>query len=193
MPKLGDPSCRPQLHVLTVFLSCLSHSAAQALAQSDRRHHELTRQVTVQRKEKDFQGMLEYHKEDEALLIRNLVTGQKLQRVSPAALLPLCFYSANPPILPLDLAIPSSTSHPPSPAVHISLLLLQQLGEGGGGDGEESLFYQRPRSSCSPHASLQWLLQFFSPWGSSGGQQCFGNSSAGLSATAPKAIPSLTV
>ncbi|KAM7320517.1 hypothetical protein ACRRTK_020960 [Alexandromys fortis] len=48
--------------------------AAQALAQSDRRHHELTRQVTVQRKEKDFQGMLEYHKEDEALLIRNLVT-----------------------------------------------------------------------------------------------------------------------
>ncbi|KAL1778161.1 unconventional myosin-Vb [Sigmodon hispidus] len=38
--------------------------AAQALAQSDRRHHELTRQVPVQRKEKDFQGMLEYHKED---------------------------------------------------------------------------------------------------------------------------------
>lgn len=30
----------------------------------------------MQRKEKDFQGMLEYHKEDEALLIRNLVTGQ---------------------------------------------------------------------------------------------------------------------
>lgn len=66
------------MHVLTMFLSSLSHSAAQALAQSDRRHHELTRQVTVQRKEKDFQGMLEYHKEDEALLIRNLVTGQAL-------------------------------------------------------------------------------------------------------------------
>lgn len=136
MPKLGDHSCRPQLHVLTVFLSRLSHSAAQALAQSDRRHHELTRQVTVQRKEKDFQGMLEYHKEDEALLIRNLVTGQKLQRVSPAALLPLCFYSANPPILPLDLAIPSSTSHPPSPAVHISLLLFEnQLCSSSGGGG----------------------------------------------------------
>ena len=51
-------------------------SAAQALAQSERKRHELNRQVTVQRKEKDFQGMLEYHKEDEALLIRNLVTGQ---------------------------------------------------------------------------------------------------------------------
>ncbi|OWK01807.1 hypothetical protein Celaphus_00017785 [Cervus elaphus hippelaphus] len=48
--------------------------AAQALAQSERKRHELNRQVTVQRKEKDFQGMLEYHKEDEALLIRNLVT-----------------------------------------------------------------------------------------------------------------------
>lgn len=54
----------------------LSCAAAQALAQSERRRHELNRQVTVQRKEKDFQGMLEYHKEDEALLIRNLVTGQ---------------------------------------------------------------------------------------------------------------------
>lgn len=65
------------------FPFSLSHSAAQALAQSDRRHHELTRQVTVQRKEKDFQGMLEYHKEDEALLIRNLVTGQNLQWCAP--------------------------------------------------------------------------------------------------------------
>lgn len=53
----------------------LSCSAAQTLAQSEKRRHELNRQVTVQRKEKDFQGMLEYHKEDEALLVRNLVTG----------------------------------------------------------------------------------------------------------------------
>lgn len=75
----SSPVSHLQLHVLTLFLASLSHSAAQALAQSDRRHHELTRQVTVQRKEKDFQGMLEYHKEDEALLIRNLVTGQDLQ------------------------------------------------------------------------------------------------------------------
>lgn len=54
----------------------LSCPAAQTLAQSEKRRHELNRQVTVQRKEKDFQGMLEYHKEDEALLIRNLVTGR---------------------------------------------------------------------------------------------------------------------
>uniref|UniRef100_A0A8C9ZTK0 Myosin VB n=1 Tax=Sander lucioperca TaxID=283035 RepID=A0A8C9ZTK0_SANLU len=38
----------------------------------DRSRPELTRQVTVQRKEKDFEGMLEYHKEDEALLIKTL-------------------------------------------------------------------------------------------------------------------------
>ncbi|EDL82887.1 myosin 5B, isoform CRA_b [Rattus norvegicus] len=75
--------------------------AAQALAQSDRRHHELTRQVTVQRKEKDFQGMLEYHKEDEALLIRNLVTDLKPQMLSgtvpclPAYILYMCIRHAD--------------------------------------------------------------------------------------------------
>lgn len=50
---------------------------AQALAQSERKRHELNRQITVQRKEKDFQSMSEYHKEGEALLIRNLVTDLK--------------------------------------------------------------------------------------------------------------------
>ncbi|XP_052011714.1 unconventional myosin-Vb [Apodemus sylvaticus] len=75
--------------------------AAQALAQNDRRHHELTRQVTVQRKEKDFQGMLEYHKEDEALLIRNLVTDLKPQMLSgtvpclPAYILYMCVRHAD--------------------------------------------------------------------------------------------------
>ncbi|VTJ65246.1 Hypothetical predicted protein, partial [Marmota monax] len=75
--------------------------AAQALAQSDRRHHELTRQVTVQRKEKDFQGMLEYHKEDEALLIRHLVTDLKPQMLSgtvpclPAYILYMCIRHAD--------------------------------------------------------------------------------------------------
>nr|XP_021513611.1 unconventional myosin-Vb-like isoform X3 [Meriones unguiculatus] len=75
--------------------------AAQALAQSDRRHHELTRQVTVQRKEKDFQGMLEYHKEDEAILIRNLVTDLKPQMLSgtvpclPAYILYMCIRHAD--------------------------------------------------------------------------------------------------
>lgn len=57
--------------------------AAQAVAQSERKRHELNRQVTVQRKEKDFQGMLEYHKEDEVLLIRNLVTGQHPTLTAP--------------------------------------------------------------------------------------------------------------
>uniref|UniRef100_A0A8C9BM28 Unconventional myosin-Vb n=2 Tax=Phocoena sinus TaxID=42100 RepID=A0A8C9BM28_PHOSS len=75
--------------------------ATQALAQSDRRRHELNRQVTVQRKEKDFQGMLEYHKEDEALLIRNLVTDLKPQALAgtvpclPAYILYMCIRHAD--------------------------------------------------------------------------------------------------
>lgn len=44
----------------------------------ERRLHERNMQVAVQRKEKDFQGMLEYYKEDEPLLIRNLITGKEL-------------------------------------------------------------------------------------------------------------------
>ncbi|XP_077916477.1 unconventional myosin-Vb isoform X1 [Halichoerus grypus] len=79
----------------------LSGPAAQALAQSERRRHELNRQVTVQRKEKDFQGMLEYHKEDEALLIRNLVTELKPQMLAgtvpclPAYVLYMCIRHAD--------------------------------------------------------------------------------------------------
>ncbi|XP_057382659.1 unconventional myosin-Vb isoform X1 [Balaenoptera acutorostrata] len=75
--------------------------AAQALGQSERRRHELNRQVTVQRKEKDFQGMLEYHKEDEALLIRNLVTDLKPQALAgtvpclPAYILYMCIRHAD--------------------------------------------------------------------------------------------------
>ncbi|XP_038646436.1 unconventional myosin-Vb isoform X2 [Scyliorhinus canicula] len=62
---------------------------------------ELTRQVTVQRKEKEFQGMLEYHKEDESLLIRNLITDLKPQTVSatvpglPAYILFMCLRHAD--------------------------------------------------------------------------------------------------
>ncbi|KFV54171.1 Unconventional myosin-Vb, partial [Tyto alba] len=37
------------------------------------RQHERYRQVAVQRKEKTFQGMLEYRREDEPLLIQNLL------------------------------------------------------------------------------------------------------------------------
>ncbi|KAH0627821.1 hypothetical protein JD844_008279 [Phrynosoma platyrhinos] len=50
------------------------YEADQAIIQTEKRRHELNRQVTVQRKEKDFQGMLEYCKEDEPLLIRNLIS-----------------------------------------------------------------------------------------------------------------------
>ncbi|NWU85305.1 MYO5B protein, partial [Onychorhynchus coronatus] len=48
--------------------------ASQAMLPADRRPHDSNMQVAVQRKEKDFQGMLEYCKEDEPLLIRNLIT-----------------------------------------------------------------------------------------------------------------------
>ncbi|XP_051959994.1 unconventional myosin-Vb isoform X1 [Xyrauchen texanus] len=62
---------------------------------------ELTRQVTVQRKEKDFEGMLEYYKEDEALLVKNLVTDMKPHVVSatvpclPAYILFMCVRHAD--------------------------------------------------------------------------------------------------
>lgn len=47
-------------------------AASQAAANRPR----LVRQVTVQRKEKDFEGMLEYYKEDEVLLVRMLISGK---------------------------------------------------------------------------------------------------------------------
>ncbi|NXD45992.1 MYO5B protein, partial [Copsychus sechellarum] len=48
--------------------------AFQATVPAEWRSHEGNMQVAVQRKEKDFQGMLEYYKEDEPRLIRNLIT-----------------------------------------------------------------------------------------------------------------------
>ncbi|NXS08400.1 MYO5B protein, partial [Neodrepanis coruscans] len=47
--------------------------ASQTMVPAER-PHDHNMQVAVQRKEKDFQGMLEYYKEDEPLLIRNLIT-----------------------------------------------------------------------------------------------------------------------
>lgn len=35
--------------------------------------------VNIPRREKDFQGMLEYKKEDELKLIKNLILGKKLR------------------------------------------------------------------------------------------------------------------
>uniref|UniRef100_A0A8C9SVR7 Myosin VB n=1 Tax=Scleropages formosus TaxID=113540 RepID=A0A8C9SVR7_SCLFO len=65
------------------------------------RQPELTRQVTVQRKEKDFEGMLEYNKEDEPLLIKTLITDMKPHNVSatvpclPAYVLFMCIRHAD--------------------------------------------------------------------------------------------------
>uniref|UniRef100_A0A673KUT4 Unconventional myosin-Vb-like n=1 Tax=Sinocyclocheilus rhinocerous TaxID=307959 RepID=A0A673KUT4_9TELE len=62
---------------------------------------ELTRQVTVQRKDKDFEGMLEYYKEDEALLVKSLITDMKPNVVSatvpclPAYILFMCIRHAD--------------------------------------------------------------------------------------------------
>ncbi|XP_041666986.1 unconventional myosin-Vb [Cheilinus undulatus] len=74
--------------------------AAAAAAQSSRRP-ELSRQVTVQRKEKDFEGMLEYYKEDEALLLKTLITDIRPNMVSatvpclPAYILFMCIRHAD--------------------------------------------------------------------------------------------------
>lgn len=64
----------PCYHINTAF-GCYAVSQA-ATVQASRARPELIRQVTVQRKEKDFEGMFEYNKEDEALLIKTLVHGK---------------------------------------------------------------------------------------------------------------------
>ncbi|XP_043934210.1 unconventional myosin-Vb isoform X2 [Protopterus annectens] len=75
--------------------------AAQSAVQAERKRPELIRQVTVQRKEKDFQGMLEYFREDEPRLVRNLITELKPQTVSatvpclPAYILFMCIRHAD--------------------------------------------------------------------------------------------------
>ncbi|NWI28408.1 MYO5B protein, partial [Sula dactylatra] len=48
--------------------------ASQAIVPAERRRHERYMQVAVQRKEKNFQGMLQCYKDDEPLLIQNLIT-----------------------------------------------------------------------------------------------------------------------
>ncbi|XP_053304206.1 unconventional myosin-Vb isoform X2 [Spea bombifrons] len=71
------------------------------IVQTERKQHELSRQVTVQRIEKDFQGMLEFYKEDEPLLIRNLILDLKPQLISgtvpclPAYILFMCIRHAD--------------------------------------------------------------------------------------------------
>ncbi|XP_074787468.1 unconventional myosin-Vb isoform X2 [Athene noctua] len=68
---------------------------------TERWQHKGKMQAVVQRKEKDFQGMLEYFKEDEPLLIRNLIIDLKPQAVSasvpclPAYILYMCIRHAD--------------------------------------------------------------------------------------------------
>ncbi|TRZ02177.1 hypothetical protein DNTS_017013, partial [Danionella cerebrum] len=75
------------------------------VSQASRSRPELTRQVTVQRKEKDFEGMLEYYKEDEALLVKTIITDMKPSAVSatvpclPAYILFIVMGSGEAPIL----------------------------------------------------------------------------------------------
>ncbi|XP_053196653.1 unconventional myosin-Vb-like [Scomber japonicus] len=74
---------------------------SQAAVQASRSNPDLTRQVTVQRKEKDFEGMLEYNKEDEALLVKNLIADIRPNSVSatvpclPAYILFMCIRHAD--------------------------------------------------------------------------------------------------
>ncbi|XP_037607713.1 unconventional myosin-Vb isoform X3 [Sebastes umbrosus] len=74
---------------------------SQAAVQSSRSRPELLRQVTVQRKEKDFEGMLEYYKEDEVLLLKTLITDIRPNTVSstvpclPAYILFMCIRHAD--------------------------------------------------------------------------------------------------
>ncbi|XP_069557027.1 unconventional myosin-Vb isoform X1 [Brachyistius frenatus] len=74
---------------------------SQAAAQISRSKPELIRQVTVQRKEKDFEGMLEYYKEDEGQLIRTLINDIQPSSVSatvpclPAYILFMCIRHAD--------------------------------------------------------------------------------------------------
>lgn len=44
------------------------------------------RPVNIPRKEKDFQGMLEYKKEDEQKLVKNLILGKHLSHLWPSLL-----------------------------------------------------------------------------------------------------------
>uniref|UniRef100_A0A803WFX7 Myosin VB n=1 Tax=Ficedula albicollis TaxID=59894 RepID=A0A803WFX7_FICAL len=72
-----------------------------AMVPEEWRSREGNMQMAVQRKEKDFQGMLEYCKEDEPRLIRNLITDLKPQAVSatvpclPAYILYMCIRHAD--------------------------------------------------------------------------------------------------
>ncbi|XP_026862383.2 unconventional myosin-Vb [Electrophorus electricus] len=91
----NEKKLKKQLKIYYKKVQELEVGQAAAL-QASRSRPELTRQVTVQRKEKDFEGMLEYYKEDESLLVMTLITDMKPQAVSatvpclPAYILFMC-------------------------------------------------------------------------------------------------------
>ncbi|XP_071989360.1 unconventional myosin-Vb isoform X2 [Engystomops pustulosus] len=87
---------------LKLYLKKVQESEGSVdIIQPERRQSELSRQVTVQRIEKDFQGMLEFYKEDEPMLIRNLILDLKPQLIStsvpclPAYILFMCIRHAD--------------------------------------------------------------------------------------------------
>ncbi|XP_063066308.1 unconventional myosin-Vb isoform X2 [Engraulis encrasicolus] len=102
MEKLekNERKLKKQLRIYMKKVQELEVSQASAV-QTSKARPELSRQVTVQRKEKDFEGMLEYYKEDEAVLIRTLITDMTPGTVSatvpclPAYILFMCIRHAD--------------------------------------------------------------------------------------------------
>ncbi|XP_041816149.1 unconventional myosin-Vb isoform X1 [Chelmon rostratus] len=96
----NERKLKKQLRIYMKKVQELEASQAAA-AQTGRSKPELSRQVTVQRKEKDFEGMLEYYKEDEALLLKTLITDIRPSIVSatvpclPAYILFMCIRHAD--------------------------------------------------------------------------------------------------
>ncbi|KAF7651726.1 hypothetical protein LDENG_00106440, partial [Lucifuga dentata] len=96
----NERKLKKQLRIYMKKVQELEVSQAAA-AQDSRARPELSRQVTVQRKEKDFEGMLEYCKEDEALLVKTLITDIRPSAVSatvpclPAYVLFMCIRHAD--------------------------------------------------------------------------------------------------
>ncbi|XP_046900977.1 unconventional myosin-Vb isoform X1 [Hypomesus transpacificus] len=86
---------------LRIYMKKVQELEVSQAAQPSKARPELTRQVTVQRREKDFEGMLEYYKEDEALLVKTLITDMRPHTVSatvpclPSYILFMCIRHAD--------------------------------------------------------------------------------------------------
>uniref|UniRef100_H3C616 Myosin VB n=1 Tax=Tetraodon nigroviridis TaxID=99883 RepID=H3C616_TETNG len=96
----NEKKLKKQLRIYMKKVQELEASQAAA-AQNSRSKPELSRQVTVQRKEKDFEGMLEYSKEEEAHLLKALIMDMRPSTVSatvpclPAYILFMCIRHAD--------------------------------------------------------------------------------------------------